>query len=64
VSEPMKTKGRAELSSLKKRAIRQYGAQMIDRPTYDKLVKMIDELDAFIIVMPEKMPARLRKRTI
>lgn len=62
MAEALKTKGIEELSAVRKRVIRQYGKQAISKGDYDKLIKMIDDLEAHIIRMPEDVPARMKKR--
>jgi len=54
VARALKTMGLVELDSLRRRAIRQLALKRITPDDCNSIVKMVDELEAFIIKMPEK----------
>jgi hypothetical protein len=62
MAEALKIKGVEELRAFRKRLIRQYGREAINRGDYEKALKMVDELEAHVIAMPEKIPLKVRRR--
>lgn len=50
----LKDLGLKELASLKKRVLRQHTLGRIDRGDKDNLIAKIDEIEAYIIKMPER----------
>lgn len=60
----LKTKGVAALRDLRKRIVRQHGLQRISRPDHDNLIRMVDELEAYIVKMEENSPDIERMRNL
>lgn len=58
----LKGKGIDEIDALKKRVRRQYALGRITKGDNDNLLRMLDDLEAYVIRMPEEQPVRLRKR--
>jgi len=54
VARALKTMGLVELDSLRRRAIRQLGLKRITPDDCTFIVKAVDNLEAYIIKMPEK----------
>jgi len=62
MAEALKTKGLEEIRAFKQRVIRQYSRDYISRSDQDKLVALVDQIEAHIIGMDEVIPARFLKR--
>jgi hypothetical protein len=54
----LKSFGIVELNALRKRTKRQYALGRINRGDHDVLLKKMDELEAYIIKMPEGVQRR------
>lgn len=50
----MKTKGIQEIRTLRKRALQLASLRRINKGDADNVVKMLDDLEAYIVKMPEK----------
>jgi hypothetical protein len=53
VAGSLKEFGIVELNALRKRVKRQYALGRINRGDHDVLIKKLDEIEAYIIKMPE-----------
>lgn len=62
MAEALKVKGVQELAAFKQRVIRQYGRGHIDRGDYDRLIELVDCLEAHVISMRETIPRSILKR--
>lgn len=62
MAEALKVKGVQELAAFKQRVIRQYSRGHIDRSDFDRLIELVDSLEAHVISMRETIPRSVLKR--